>query len=92
MRDFDFKLPRTVGQLQLFLSWELDEWAFFFIPVIIFLPIKQLIIGVIIGFAGMFLYSKFKDVYGPGFLVHFFAYRGILSFKKFKTYYKFFGE
>lgn len=92
MKDFDFSFPRTVGQLQLFLSWELDEWAFFFVPVVIFLPIKQLLLGALVGFAGMFLYSKLKNVYGPGFLVHWFAYKGILSFKRFKTYYKFFGE
>lgn len=75
-------LARTAGQLQLFISWELDEWALLLLPLVLFLPSRQLWLGIAIGFPLMILYAKLKRKKPAGFIVHFLARNGIISFKK----------
>ena len=64
--------PRTVGRPLLVLFWEFDEFIFFIIPIILSIPTRQLLIGLVVGLLAAWRYAKFKKSHASNFMEHMF--------------------
>jgi len=74
--------PKTIDKPIPFLFWEVDDLAAFILPVIISMPFKELIIGVVAGVILMKFYGSIKNKNSENFLIHKTWQLGFLTIKK----------
>ncbi len=73
--------PRMIDKPMPFLFWEVDDLAVFIVPLIISMPFKEMLVGVIAGAILMRAYSKIKHNKSENFLVHKFWQWGFVNIK-----------
>lgn len=73
--------PRMIDKPMPFLFWEVDDLAVFIVPLIISMPFKEMLVGVIAGAILMRSYSKIKHSKSENFLVHKFWQLGLVNIK-----------
>jgi len=73
----EIRFPRYIDSPPQFLIWELDEVLPVAFCMLIFLPSKNLLAGLVIGVIIMKIYRKLKDKLPQNFLFHYLWFWGV---------------